>query len=138
MLSLAAISAFIALFCLAFQVYWACRFVLRYSQQSAPKSAPNSWPRATVLLCIRGADPSLFNCLDGLLHQDYPHYDIRIVIDSADDPAWDIIRSILAREDLPSVKVNVLVNRHETCSLKLSALVQAIGELDESTEVVAL
>jgi cellulose synthase/poly-beta-1,6-N-acetylglucosamine synthase-like glycosyltransferase len=138
MLSLAAFCAFVAILFLGFQVYWACRFALRYSLRSTPKLMANRLPRATVLLCIRGADPSLLNCLNGLLHQDYPDYDIRIVIDSADDPAWDIVRSTLARSDLPTVKVNVLVNRQETCSLKLSALVQAIGELDESTEVVAL
>jgi cellulose synthase/poly-beta-1,6-N-acetylglucosamine synthase-like glycosyltransferase len=138
MLSLAVFSAFLALFFLAFQVYWACRFALRYVPRSAPKLMANGLPRATVLLCIRGADPSLLNCLNGLLHQDYPDYDIRIVIDSADDPAWDIVSATLARTDLPTVKVNVLVNRQETCSLKLSALVQAIGELEEATAVVAL
>src|SRR5437762_9448236 len=106
MVSLAVFSALVALLFTALQVYWACRFALCYSPRLAPSCTKESLPRAAVLLCIRGADPSLLHCLNGLLHQDYPDYDIRIIIDSPEDPAWDILSSTLARTDVPNVQVS--------------------------------
>jgi hypothetical protein len=76
--------------------------------------------------------------LNGLLDQDYPNYDIRIIVDSAEDPAWQIVSALRVGSERASVQVSVLVNPQNTCSLKLSALVQAIRSLEELTEVVAL
>ena len=73
------------------QVLGACRFALRYLPQADTSVDQDQFPRTTVLLCIRGLDPSLLHCLNGLLDQDYSNYDIRIIVDSADDPAWEII-----------------------------------------------
>jgi glycosyltransferase involved in cell wall biosynthesis len=120
------------------QVIWACRFAQRYLPWARTPADQEPLPRTTVLLCLRGLDPSLLPCLNGLLDQDYPNYEIRIVIDSAEDPAWEIVSALQPRSVQPCVKVSVLVNPPNTCSLKLSALVQAIRSLDESTEVVAL
>jgi GT2 family glycosyltransferase len=92
-----------------------------------------------VLLCIRGLDPSLRDCLDGLFHQDYPQYDICVILDNPEDPASELVSQMQqAQTNRPAVKVCVLRERQETCSLKVSALVQAIRELKTSTEIVAL
>jgi hypothetical protein len=123
---------------LALQLFWAWRFALRYPPRPEPTSAERL-PRATVLMSIRGPEPTMADCLNGLLHQDYPHYDVGIIVDSSDDPAWEIVSPLLrARTVQPTVKVSVLRDRQETCSLKVSALVQAIRELNASTEVVVL
>ena len=44
-------------------------------------------PKAAVLLCLRGADPSLPTCLRRLLRQDYPDYELFVAVDSKSDPA---------------------------------------------------
>src|SRR5262249_1870383 len=128
----------LALFFMFLQAAWACRFALRYRGRPDDKHGGQKLPRATRLLCIRGSDPPLSHCLQGLLRQDYPEYDIRIIIDSPDDPAWELVSRVLAREAHAAVQTSVLVNRQTRCSLKLSALVQAIRQLPASTEVVAL
>ena len=42
-------------------------------------------PRTVVILCLRGADPQLEDCLSGLLHQDYDNWELRIVVDHIDE-----------------------------------------------------
>ena len=109
---------------------------LRSSQRRFPND--EEWPRVVVILPTRGADPGLADCLESLLDQDYPSYDIKIVVDSEVDPAWEIIHKVLARRPLANVKIALLEQRRQTCSLKVSALLQALGDLDESCQVVVL
>src|ERR1700722_7051968 len=95
-------------------------------------------PRAAVLLPVRGADPHLADCLHGLLNQDYPAYDVWIIVDSREDSAWDVIaKSPKSRPGL-QVRVDVLKEPRSTCSLKMSALLQAIAQMDNACEIVAL
>ncbi|MBE9189740.1 glycosyltransferase family 2 protein [Gloeocapsopsis crepidinum LEGE 06123] len=95
-------------------------------------------PKAAVVLCLRGADPSLSNCLRSLLQQNYPNYDINIIIDSHADPAWEILSKTLEQQPAQNIKVSLLQTVRETCSLKCSALVQAVLELKDEYEVIAL
>jgi hypothetical protein len=128
----------LALFALL-PVVWAWRLAWNYWRHSGPTPAADGpLPRAAVILSLRGADPSLLHCLRGLLRQDYPCYSVRIVVDSDEDPAWDMIRSVLAEgQPHDDVLVSVLTDRRETCSLKVSAQLQALAELEEDVEVVA-
>lgn len=98
---------------------------------------PNPAPRVAVVMCLRGADPFLRRCLDGLLTQDYPHYRVVIVVDSRDDPGWALVER--ARDDHPECDVRLLplTERRRSCSLKCSSLLQAIGGLEPGDEVVA-
>jgi cellulose synthase/poly-beta-1,6-N-acetylglucosamine synthase-like glycosyltransferase len=105
---------------------------------SLPDRSQSFCPSATIILCLRGADPFLFNCLTALLQQDYPHYRLQIIIDSITDPAWDRVTQFLA--DHPTtipIQVQPLNTPKNTCSLKCSALIQAIDQLDPDCEVVA-
>jgi cellulose synthase/poly-beta-1,6-N-acetylglucosamine synthase-like glycosyltransferase len=95
-------------------------------------------PHVAVLLPLRGADPSLAACLRGLLNQDYPRYDLRIIIDSREDPAWNLVHEILGPDGDPRVTVSLLQSPRPTCGLKSSALLQAIGTLDRSCQAVVL
>src|SRR5439155_14285106 len=123
---------------LAWQLIWGWRFVRQFPPQSPQAVNDDELPRVLVVLSVRGADPSLAGCLRGLLNQDYPHYDVRIIVDSLEDPAWNLVHEILGHDPGPSIQVSPLQARRETCSLKTSALLQAIGTLDESCQVVAL
>jgi cellulose synthase/poly-beta-1,6-N-acetylglucosamine synthase-like glycosyltransferase len=97
-----------------------------------------SLPKAAIVLSLRGADPFLTNCVHALLNQNYPQYEVHIVIDSQEDPAWKIVNDTILREQATHVHINPLIFRHDTCSLKCSALIQAISQLDNSYDVVAL
>ncbi len=126
-------------FFLLLPVFWAWRFTSMFARRHQANSATTDFPRAGVVLCLRGTDPSLENCLSGLLAQDYPNHELWIVIDSEEDPARRAVAAVLERFSNPGVPihVSVLKQRLSTCSLKLSAQRQAIGEMREGCEVVA-
>ncbi len=94
-------------------------------------------PKAVIILALRGADPFLADCLCALLNQNYPQYDLHIVVDSQEDPAWDVVEKTIQETGATHFQVTPLIMRHNTCSLKCSALVQAICALDDSYQVVA-
>lgn len=109
-----------------------------FHSQSPEPVQDESLPKAAIVLSLRGADPFLTNCIHALLNQNYPHYKVHIVIDSQEDPAWEIVNDTILRSQATHIQVNPLIFRYDTCSLKCSALIQAISELDNSYEVVAL
>jgi glycosyltransferase involved in cell wall biosynthesis len=100
--------------------------------------AERQCPKVAVILCVRGPDPFLAACVRNLLAQDYPQYDVRVVIDSREDPAWQVIEEVVRREQATNVALLPLRDRRGTCSLKIAGMLQGISTLDESHEVVAL
>ncbi|MBF2009385.1 MAG: glycosyltransferase family 2 protein [Chlorogloeopsis fritschii C42_A2020_084] len=95
-------------------------------------------PKVAVILCLRGGDPFLPYCLRSLLQQNYPQYDLKLIVDSKEDPAWKIANDAIASLGATNVQVSPLSIRRYNCSLKCSSLVQAVSELDDSYKVVAL
>lgn len=95
-------------------------------------------PPAAIIVCLRGADPGLRESLIALMRQDYPDYELRIIVDHIDDPAWRIAHEAVAAAEFLRAKIEVLRDRLPTCSLKCSALVQAVESLDDSRELIAL
>src|SRR4051812_17447528 len=64
-------------------IVWAWEMLLYYARNAGLAPPPKGpLPRAAVLLSVRGADPSLGPCLEGLLDLDYPGYAVRITVDS--------------------------------------------------------
>jgi cellulose synthase/poly-beta-1,6-N-acetylglucosamine synthase-like glycosyltransferase len=95
-------------------------------------------PNVTVILCLRGADPLLVNCLQGLFQQDYPNYQVQIVVDHEHDPAWRVVTQFLDQQQpTVPVKLSLLETKSPTCGLKCSAILQAIANLDPACDVVA-
>lgn len=113
---------------------------LHQSRKTAQKDLliDEKLPRAAVILCLRGADPFLPKCLKALLKQNYPDYELQIVVDSYKDPAWEMVTQTVEKEAAKHVKISSLVVPRLTCSLKCSALVQAVSNLDDNREVVVL
>lgn len=103
-----------------------------------PRPANAACPKTAVVLCLRGSDPFLPACIEAALQQDYPAYDLRVVVDSRSDPAWQVVQETTARCGQRHVRIDTLEQRRDDCSLKCSSLVQVISELDDSYEVVAL
>jgi cellulose synthase/poly-beta-1,6-N-acetylglucosamine synthase-like glycosyltransferase len=123
------------------QTRYALAFVSSLSLPSSKSIQDKLLPKAAVILSLRGADPFLANCVRALLYQNYPQYDLHIVVDSQEDPAWHIVNETIQQAramHVTHVQVSPLTARHNTCSLKCSALVQAISALDDSYQVVAL
>lgn len=95
--------------------------------------------KAAIILCLRGGDPFLKDCVRALLQQDYPNYEVHIVVDSSEDPAWDIVTQTLGetKTEIP-VHVSPLNVKRQTCSLKCSALLQAMSGLSDDVKAIAL
>jgi cellulose synthase/poly-beta-1,6-N-acetylglucosamine synthase-like glycosyltransferase len=126
-----------------FYVWLTIAFVskVHQSQNRSPSKdllSNKKLPRAAVILCLRGADPFLPKCLEALLNQNYPDYELQIVIDSNEDPAWKMVTQTVEKQAAKHVKISSLVLPRPTCSLKCSALIQAISGLDDNCKVVAL
>lgn len=103
----------------------------------AELAARTAWPKATVVLSLRGADAGLTPCLRGLMQQDYPNYRVKIVVDAESDSAWRVAQRIRQELKADHVEVEALKIKRLTCSLKCSALVQAVSELDADCEILA-
>ena len=95
-------------------------------------------PKTAVILCLRGADPFLPHCVRSLLNQNYPEYDLKLIIDSREDPAFKIVQEVINETGAKNIQVSILKTVRHNCSLKCSALIQGVSDLDESYQVVAL
>ena len=93
--------------------------------------------KGAVILSLRGGDPFLEKCISGLLAQDYPNYEVHVVVDHPDDPANATLSDSLAGCDSSKVHLQFLDHPRDTCSLKCSSVVQAVKSLDESVEFIA-
>ncbi|MBN9051401.1 MAG: glycosyltransferase family 2 protein [Rhizobiales bacterium] len=110
------------------------RFLRRSKAAAAGTSA--SAP-AAVILPLRGAEATLQHTLAALSVQNYQDYIVHIVIDNDDDPAWSIVRDHLASSHGGTKIVAQTLRLHRpTCSLKLSAQLQALRSLDPRFEIV--
>jgi glycosyltransferase involved in cell wall biosynthesis len=92
-----------------------------------------SAPAVAVVICIRGNDPSLKNCLLGALNQNYPNYELHLVIDDPADGEGAVAGEVanwiesLRQQSGSSVPLHQhrLVVRYDRCSLKCNALLNA-------------
>ncbi len=130
-------SVMLALSALGFSA--AAAWFLNKSRATTSTVRPdNSWPKAAVFLALRKPDPYLDECLRSLMHQDYPDYDLHIVVDSEQDPAWGIVKRLIQDKSGANVRAALLRDPLLTCSLKCSALLQMLQDIDSDVEVIAL
>lgn len=118
--------------CLMLIFLW---YLRTYKQSSL---SDHQLPKAAVILCLRGADPFLPNCVRSLLQQNYPEYDLKLIIDSPEDPAFKIAKEVIAETGATNFQISTLRTVRHNCSLKCSSLVQAVSDLDDSYQVIAL
>ncbi|MGD1912299.1 MAG: glycosyltransferase [Rivularia sp. (in: cyanobacteria)] len=121
---------------LVIQIFLMLIFVFYLGSNKGNSLSNNQLPKTAVIICLRGTDPFLPNCLSALLQQDYPQYDLKIVVDSQEDPAWQVAHDAVA--GATNVQISPLKIASTACSLNCSSLVQAVSELDSSYKVVAL
>jgi hypothetical protein len=111
------------------------RLIRRANPGSIVSAATSA--RAAIVLAVRGVDPQLPAVLAGLLAQDHPDYSVFIVVDSLADPAWPVVNEILQQASGSPARVAVLQKRLATCSLKCSALAEAMEALPADVDIVA-
>lgn len=120
------------------QIVLATGFIARLRRPPAPPLTESECPKVALIICIRGKDLTLAECLTAALNQDYPDYSVYIIVDSQSDPAWPVVQKIVAANPQTPSMVQVLENPLSTCSLKCSSLIQAISGLNLSYTAIAL
>lgn len=100
------------------------------------KKVARTFP-ATIVLCVRGADEQLKRCLKGLFEQDHDDYHIFVVVDNEEDSAWPVVHALASEHQFENITIQPLRERLSTCSLKCSALIQALDGIDEQREICA-
>lgn len=114
-------------------------FIIRHLRRGATLPlADAECPPALVVLCLRGGDPFLKRSLSRLLAQDYPHYRVRIVVDSPQDEAHRYLTEVWGDHPPSHVEVQSLTSRYDTCTFKMSGILQGTATLPEGTALVAL
>ncbi len=123
----------------AYQLLISIIFYFRISRQNQPANiSDDQFPTASVLLALRGADPELAAGIRQLLHQDYPDIDLRLMIDSEEDPAWQVVSEIQEEIQNPKLAFSPLSNRPKASSLHCASMVQLMEELPDDREVIVL
>lgn len=121
--------------CSIIQIIVAVRF-LNFLRRGATRSGGLVLPKAAIILVIRGPDPFLEFNVKALIDQRYPDFMLFVVVDHIEDPAWPLIEK-LRSQNPERIQASFLREPLTTCSLKCSAMAQAITDLDSSYEVVA-
>jgi hypothetical protein len=97
-------------------------------------------PSAAVVLCLRGGDPFLIQCLNGLLDLDYPEYHVLFMVDHPSDPALEVLDQAIrdrAGERRFTTEILYLDPTLDTCSLKCASFVQAAKHLGDRFSIIA-
>ena len=90
-------------------------------------------------MSVRGCDPTLRESLSAILHQDYPDYDVHLVVDHRGDSAWSVVHEVQERFDhCGRLTIHEMRQPVDTCGLKCNALVQALEHFDPETEYLVL
>jgi cellulose synthase/poly-beta-1,6-N-acetylglucosamine synthase-like glycosyltransferase len=103
----------------------------------SPVDSPPRLPRIAVHMPLRGADPHLAAAIRSVLDQDYPDFELRIVVDADRDPAWAVAADVVRSHGAANVRLDVLRQKHTECSLVCSSVVQFFDGLDDSVDLVA-
>ncbi len=116
---------------------WFFTKICCYPRQLLPDE---NLPRGKVILCLRGADPFLPECLDGISRQDYDNFQLAIVIDHHDDSSYPAVQQWLDRNPAWSnnVSVEFLSEILPNCTLKCSSILQVVNNLEPEFDFVAI
>lgn len=106
------------------------RFAAQIRRSARDARPARSLPDALVVLSLRGSDESLRETLDGLAAQDYPKFQICVVIDHRTDPADRIVRAWQRRHPAAPIRIEYLTNPPQTCTLKAAAIRQALQTVE--------
>ncbi len=118
---------------LALQTYEHRRFAR--SRLTKPRTEPMTARVALIAPC-KGFDLELEQNLRPLLEQDYPNYEAIFVVESADDPACDTIRRLIAVRGGERARLLVAGKAADT-GQKVHNLLVATADMSPEVEIVA-
>jgi len=111
-------------------------FWFHHAPEDTPPHQPNQTPpKAAIILCLRGYDESIPECLAGLVGQDYPDFELHIAFDSPNDPAAEQVKDFF-EGDRPGVHLHFF-QPLTSCSYKCSGIIHVIDQLSRDIEIVA-
>ena len=116
-------------------VFWR----LIQTQKTTAGSVQDKPEHASILLAVRGCDPFFRQCLQAILEQKYQSFDVHLVIDNENDPAWSIAQEI--KQSHPQGEklfIHQMKSPLPTCGLKCSALIQGVQAINEDSRYLAL
>lgn len=64
------------------------------ADDSAPPLSPGDWPLVSILVPARDEERNIRTCVESLLAQDYPHFEVIVVDDGSRDATSDILQHI--------------------------------------------
>ncbi|MCA1813523.1 MAG: glycosyltransferase family 2 protein [Halobacteriales archaeon] len=104
----------------------------------APVEPASAWrPPATVILPCRGEHPGLAANLDALGAQDYPRYEVLLVVDAKDDPCAAELAAFAARFPAARIVLSAPERLAEGwASGKIVAQLTGLAHADPESEVV--
>ena len=111
------------------------RYYFFHNQEQPIQGTDLPQPKAAIILCLRGHEESLPDCLAGLINQDYADYELHIAFDSPYDLAVQQVEGFF-NADMSGVQIHFFEPRQD-CSYKCSGITHVIGKLDQNVEVVA-
>ena len=98
-------------------------------RRTEPTPLPTEQQNSTwIVFGVRGADPTLSDAVRSLLSQDFREYKICVVVDSENDPANSVLRSVA---DEPRLLIRHLQNPLSTCTLKCTAIAEGVEHVME-------
>lgn len=71
--------------------------MLRKPRENAP--LPDPAPLVSILVPARNEEVNIGNCLESLLRQDYPNFEIVVLDDNSVDRTAEIVRELMARDE---------------------------------------
>jgi ceramide glucosyltransferase len=108
--------------------------VIDYRRTLMRVGPATDWPRAVILVAVKGAGVRLSRFLAALLIQDYPHYRIVFAIEAAMDPAFGILEPLASSQ---SDRIKLIVAGNATRGAqKVQNLRAALGALQATDQVV--
>jgi ceramide glucosyltransferase len=107
---------------------------LRYFRQELTPGAGAFAPFATVVVPCKGIDEGLADNLTAILTQKYPAFEVIFVIDSENEPALDVIKSVIGSGSETPTKT-VIAPRSVNSAQKVENLREAVLHAAEESEV---
>ena len=93
-------------------------------------------PRVALIMPCKGMERELEKNIEAVLKQDYPSYEVVVITDTAQDPAYSIAKSVLERN--PKARAELQVSKQiPSCSGKVAALLTALDSTNGRAEVYA-
>lgn len=106
---------------------------------SGPSKAPipdDQCKPVAVVMSLRGGDPFLEECLNRIVNQDYPDYEIIIAFDSKDDPAVEYVDRLIGEGHSHRLTKKIITDRNKRCSLVNNNYARVVEEIDDRFEFV--